>query len=182
MGGALSALGPDQAYHRRESARVPTREVGRACAYCDADNVSLEIDHIKPKERRGGGPDRVSNLTLACHRCNQRKGAQALESFLEGDPKRLERIRQQSPIPLAAAAAVNATRKKIFQELLKTKLPVEASPGGKTKFNRTRLGIPKSHALDAVCTGETPAVRGVADQSVVNQSLRQRRLSANPGQ
>ena len=32
--------------------------------------------------------------------------------------------------------------------------------GGRTKFNRTRPGIPKSHALDAACVGETPALRG----------------------
>jgi 5-methylcytosine-specific restriction endonuclease McrA len=133
---------------------------GRACAYCDAANVPLEIDHIKPKGGKGRGSDRVSNLTLACHPCNQRKGAQPLESFLAGDPKRLERILQQCQVPLVAAAAVNATRQKLFQELLKTKLPVEASTGGETKFNRSRFGIPKSHALDAVCTGETPAVHG----------------------
>lgn len=29
----------------------------------------------------------------------------------------------------------------------------EAGTGGQTKYNRTRLGIPKTHALDAACTG-----------------------------
>ena len=37
---------------------------------------------------------------------------------------------------------------------------METSAGGKTKFNRTRLNIPKTHALDAACTGETPALAG----------------------
>ena len=46
-----------------------------------------------------------------------------------------------------------------MQELLKTNLPVEVSTGGKTKFNRTRLNIPKTHALDALCTGHTPALK-----------------------
>ena len=155
---------------------------GRACVYCDTANVPLEIDHIKPKGGKGSGWDRVSNLTLACHPCNQKKGAQALESFLEGNPQRLERILQQCQTPLAAAAAVNATRQKLFQELFKSKLPVKASTGGETKFNRTRLGIPKSHALDAVCTGETPAVRCWQIGVLSDQSLWQRRLSANPGQ
>jgi hypothetical protein len=41
----------------------------------------------------------------------------------------------------------------------RTDLPVELASGGRTKFNRTRLGIPKSHALDAVCVGEVTAVR-----------------------
>jgi hypothetical protein len=37
---------------------------------------------------------------------------------------------------------------------------VEVSTGGKTKFNRTRLSIRKTHALDAACTGTTPALQG----------------------
>ncbi len=45
---------------------------GRECAYCDAENTPLEVDHIQPKSK--GGSNRVSNLTLACHDCNQRKG------------------------------------------------------------------------------------------------------------
>jgi hypothetical protein len=41
---------------------------GRKCAYCDAENVPLQIEHIQPKGRRGS--DRISNLTLACRPCN----------------------------------------------------------------------------------------------------------------
>ena len=35
----------------------------RKCAYCDAENVPLEIEHLHPKAR--GGSNRVSNLTIA---------------------------------------------------------------------------------------------------------------------
>jgi hypothetical protein len=35
-----------------------------------------------------------------------------------------------------------------------TGLPLALSTGGRTKFNRSRLGIPKTHALDAACVGE----------------------------
>ena len=42
----------------------------------------------------------------------------------------------------------------------RTGLPVTGHSGGRTKFNRTRLGIPKSHALDAACVGEMPALKG----------------------
>lgn len=35
-------------------------------------------------------------------------------------------------------------------------LPVEISTGGTTKFNRSRLNAPKTHALDAACTRNTP--------------------------
>ncbi|MEB3828486.1 HNH endonuclease, partial [Phormidium sp. CCY1219] len=44
---------------------------GRKCAYC-AENTPLEVEHIHPQSK--GGSDRVSNLTLACHPCNQSKG------------------------------------------------------------------------------------------------------------
>ncbi|MEV4383478.1 RNA-guided endonuclease IscB, partial [Streptosporangium sp. NPDC049644] len=42
---------------------------GRTCAYCGASGVPLNLDHIHPRSR--GGSDRISNLTLACIRCNQ---------------------------------------------------------------------------------------------------------------
>jgi len=52
---------------------------GRKCAYCGKENVPLEIEHIVPKSR--SGTNRVSNLTLACHECNQKKGSMTAEEF-----------------------------------------------------------------------------------------------------
>ena len=123
----------------------------RKCAYCDAEHVPLEIEHIVPKSK--GGSDRVSNLTLACRPCNQRKGSQAIEEFLARDSQRLKRILAQAKAPLRDAAAVNSTRWSLFEALKATGLPVETSSGGRTKWNRARLGIPKAHALDAACVG-----------------------------
>jgi 5-methylcytosine-specific restriction endonuclease McrA len=124
---------------------------GRRCAYCDQDSIPLEAEHIVP--RVCGGSNRVSNLTLACHDCNQRKGAQPVQVFLAHDPLRLERILSHTKKPLASAAAVNITRKAINRVLYGTGLEVECSTGGRTKFNRTLLGIPKAHALNAACIG-----------------------------
>ena len=129
---------------------------GRKCAYCDAQNVPLQIEHVLAKAR--GGSNRVSNLTLACHPCNQLKGARSLEDFLAKDPKRATRILAQAKRPLKDAAAVNATRWALANTLKATGLPVELSSGGRTKFNRSVLGIPKTHALDAVCVGEVGEV------------------------
>jgi hypothetical protein len=39
-------------------------------------------------------------------------------------------------------------------------LPVEASSGGRTKYNRARLGIARTHALDAACVGEVGTLVG----------------------
>ncbi|OIQ66253.1 hypothetical protein GALL_521810 [mine drainage metagenome] len=60
----------------------------------------------------------------------------------------------------ARVAAVNSTRLALFQRLKATALPVETGTGGRTKFNRTRLGLPKTHSLDAACVGEVDAVQG----------------------
>jgi hypothetical protein len=46
------------------------------------------------------------------------------------------------------------TRCALYEALADTGLPVEASCGGRTKFNRSQLGIPKAHALAAGCVGE----------------------------
>ena len=44
---------------------------GRKCAYCDAENTPLNIDHVHPRVK--GGSNRISNLTLACIPCNRKK-------------------------------------------------------------------------------------------------------------
>lgn len=131
---------------------------GRQCAYCDASDVPLTIDHIHPRSR--GGSDRVSNLTLACFPCNQRKGNRDVTEFLAHDPGRLARIAAQAKAPLQDAAAVNSTRWALWRRLQGTGLDVETGTGGRTKWNRARLGIPKAHALDAACVGEVDAVQG----------------------
>lgn len=125
---------------------------GRQCAYCGAEQVPLEMEHIVPKTN--GGSNRISNLTLACCSCNQRKGSQPIEVFLAKKPAVLQKIKAQVQRPLKDAAAVNSTRWALAQQLKATSLPVELSSGGRTKFNRIQHGIPKSHALDAACVGE----------------------------
>jgi 5-methylcytosine-specific restriction endonuclease McrA len=129
----------------------------RTCAYCNAKNTPLEIDHIVARSK--GGSDRVANLTLACHPCNQKKDNQPVDTFVR-DKTRLARILTQAKAPLRDAAAVNATRLALHKALSNTGLPVEASTGGRTKWNRTRFGIPKTHALDATCVGQCDAVIG----------------------
>ena len=129
---------------------------GRACAYCGAMNVPLQIEHIVPKAK--GGSDRVSNLTLACASCNDKKKAKDVREFLVHDPQRLAKILAQAKRPLHDAAAVNSTRWALYRTLASTGLPVEAASGGRTKYNRLRLGIAKTHALDAVCVGTVDAV------------------------
>ena len=128
----------------------------RQCAYCDIKGQPLQIEHIRAKA--SGGSNRASNLTLACSCCNQKKAARRIEDFLAKDPKRLARILAHAKKPLRDAAAVNATRWALANALKATGLPVELASGGRTKFNRTVLGVPKTHALDAACVGQIDAI------------------------
>ena len=123
----------------------------RKCAYCNAENIPLEVEHIVPKSKLGS--NRISNLTLACHRCNQKKGNQDLKDFLTGKPDLLKRILSQTKVPLKDAAAVNSTRWQLFHQLKLTGKPIETGSGGLTKYNRCQLNIPKSHYTDAACVG-----------------------------
>ena len=129
---------------------------GRECAYCGTKNIPLQVEHITPKAK--GGSHRVSNLTLACSDCNQRKGSQEINVFLAKDPQRFVRIQWQAKQPLKDAAAVNSTRWALFNTLKNTGVPVTTGSGGRTKFNRTQLDIPKTHALDAACVGNIDAI------------------------
>ena len=132
---------------------------GRKCAYCGATDTPLQVDHVRPKASRrlrpGLEPGPCVPVRATRPRARSRWGPswQAVRS-VSG------RFSRQAKAPLAAAAAVNATRRVLFEALRRTGLPVAGSSGGRTKFNRTRLGIPKSHALDAACVGETPTLKG----------------------
>ncbi|MBN1562572.1 MAG: HNH endonuclease [Anaerolineae bacterium] len=118
---------------------------GHKCVYCGAENVPLEKEHIIPKSC--GGSNRVSNLTVACHPCNQEKGDLTAEEF--GFPH----IHAQAKRPLKDAAAVNATRWALWRWYALTGLRVEVGTGGRTKYNRTRQDYPKAHWIDAACVG-----------------------------
>jgi 5-methylcytosine-specific restriction endonuclease McrA len=128
----------------------------RKCAYCDAQNIPLQVEHIIPRSR--GGTDRVSNLTLACEPCNRAKDNRDVREFLAGQPDTLKRILAQAKAPLKDAAAVNSVRYATGSRLRSLGLSVSFWSGGRTKFNRVRCGYPKDHWIDAACVGENPAV------------------------
>ena len=148
------------AYQRGELFGYEVREYlldkwQRTCAYCDAKNVPLEVEHITPRSL--GGSNRVSNLTLACRACNQKKGSVPVAQFVK-NPARLARILARRKRPLNDAAAVNATRYAIGEALSTLGLPIGFWTGGRTKFNRCQQGYPKDHWIDAACVGESGRV------------------------
>ena len=121
----------------------------RQCAYCGKKDVPLQIEHMHPKSR--GGSDSITNLTLACQPCNQKKGSRTAAEF--GHPQ----LTAKAARPLADAAAVNTTRYRIVEELRQLGLPIETGSGGRTKYNRTQQDYPKAHWIDAACVGESGA-------------------------
>jgi 5-methylcytosine-specific restriction endonuclease McrA len=124
----------------------------RKCTYCNVENVPLQIEHIHPKAK--GGSNRISDLCLACEKCNQKKGTKDIKDFLAKKPNLLMQIMNQTKRPLKDAAAVNSIRWALFNKLKETGLSVSTGSGGQTKFNRSRLGLPKTHWLDAACVGK----------------------------
>jgi 5-methylcytosine-specific restriction endonuclease McrA len=161
-------------YQQGELAGYEVREYllnkwDRKCAYCSVENVPLQIEHIQPRAK--GGSNRVSNLCLACEKCNQKKGTQDIEQFLSKKPDLLKQIKAQAKRPLKDAAAVNSTRWALFNRLKETGLPVSTGSGGLTKFNRTRLGLPKAHWLDAACVGKIDELELLTDKPLLIKAM-----------
>ena len=122
----------------------------RKCAYCSDKDTKLQVEHIIPKAL--GGTSRISNLTLSCEPCNQKKGKTHPDDI--ADPKLKKAVKSamtKSNKTLKDAAAVNTIRWKIADVLKGLGLPIEYGSGGKTKFNRVKSGLPKTHYFDAAC-------------------------------
>ncbi|MGI6081764.1 MAG: HNH endonuclease, partial [Limnochordia bacterium] len=112
---------------------------------CGATNVPFEIEHIVPKSRVG--TNQVSNLAIACKKCNLKKGNKTAEE--SGYPD----VQKQAKQPLRDAAAVNAMRLALLRRLEVLSLPLETGSGAETKYNRIQQGHPKAHWIDAACVG-----------------------------
>jgi hypothetical protein len=126
---------------------------GRQCTYCGKENVQLQIEHMVPRAKLG--THRISNLCLACEKCNIAKGTKDIRDFLKKKSELLKKILAQAKAPLKDAAAVNATRKELYLRLQALGLPIECGSGGLTKYNRTTRELPKTHWIDAACVGKS---------------------------
>lgn len=75
--------------------------------YCQRTNVPLQLDHVVPRSK--GGSVWPSNFVSACEQCNQEKGGQPLEVYLQDRPALLAQIQAHVKAPLAGAAAVGSS-------------------------------------------------------------------------
>ena len=140
-------------YHRQLRQYILQRD-NRQCRYCgrpDTEKRKLELDHVIPESK--GGPTVVGNLAAACHRCNQKKGDQAVELFLAKDPERLDDVRKQlkKVVPLTDAVQLNSVMPTVLETLKATGLTVTTTDGVTTSHARSLLGLQKSHVNDAAC-------------------------------
>src|SRR6266511_3728945 len=130
-------------------------------------HVSRKVNIARYEQHRGAEPPKGCRSFRPCYPErlsleNQKKGNRTAVEF--GFPHLME----QAKIPLKDAAAVNTTRWALWWRLNSTGLPLEMGTGGRTKWNRTRLGWDKTHANDAACVGaSTPDDLALATESVL---------------
>lgn len=136
----------------------------RRCAYCGARGVPLAVEHIRPRSR--GGSDRPANLTIACAPCNQAKGARRVEDFLADRPRLLRRILSGLKPSLRDAAAAQSVRNALLRGIA-CRMPFRTATGGRTRWNRARTGVAKSHTLDALVIGEVDTVTEIVSGVLV---------------
>ena len=139
-------------YHIRE---YLLEKFKRQCVYCKKKNIPLEIEHIIPKSR--GGSNRVNNLTIACHDCNQSKGKLTATEF--GFPN----VQKQASKSLKHAAHMNLIRKSFLKQLQGLGIDVKETFGYITKKTRIDAGLAKTHAIDARCITGNVYVQPVDD-------------------
>lgn len=121
------------------------------CAYCGKKGE--EVEHLVPRSR--GGSNRIANLVWSCRKCNEKKDSLTLEEFLAKKPAVLRKIQEQQKDGLHDAAAVNATKYRLLDELKTFGYPVETGSGAQTSFNRAEQGYDKAHWIDAACVGDS---------------------------
>ncbi len=136
------------------------------CFYCSTKNAQMELEHIVPKAH--GGINSLNNLVLACRQCNIAKGTQSITEVLSSKPGLLASLKESYNTTYRDAAAVNSTKTQLLKELRELGLEVSTSIGAITYENRVRLGLPKTHCIDAVCVGFTSSVTNTSKQSIMS--------------
>ena len=127
---------------------------GRKCFYCDKDVSNFEVEHMIPKAK--GGSNRIDNLTLSCHSCNQKKGTFTAEEFIkqtlpaEKVAKKLKQLSKEKRL-FKYMAHMNATRWTLYNTISEKYSNVKMTYGYITKYNRIQAGLPKAHHIDAKC-------------------------------
>ena len=146
----------------------------RKCFYCRKIVSDFEVEHMIPKAR--GGSNRIDNLTLSCHDCNEKKGTLTAEEFIQQTLSAKKAAVKLKQLPkekrlFKYMAHMNATRWTLYNTI-KEKYPnVKMTYGYITKYNRIQAGLPKAHHVDAKCITGFITVPSMS-QTVVKVKMR----------
>lgn len=147
---------------------------GRKCFYCGKTVSGFEVEHMRPKSK--GGSNRIDNLTLSCHDCNEKKGTLTAEEFIQQTLSAKKAAVKLKQLPkekrlFKYMAHMNATRWTLYNTI-KEKYPnVKMTYGYITKYNRIQAGLPKAHHIDAKCVTGFATVPSMS-QTVVKVKMR----------
>jgi len=147
---------------------------GRKCFYCGKTVSDFEVEHMTPKAR--GGSNRIDNLTLSCHECNQKKDTLTAEEFIKQTLPAKKAVAKLKQLPnekrlFKYMAHMNATRWALYNAINEKYVNVEMTYGYITKYNRIQAGLSKAHHIDAKCITGFATVPPI-DQTVVKIKMR----------
>ena len=131
--------GPKQGY--ANTAEYVLCRDNHTCQLCKKSNTALQVHHVVWK--KDGGADTPENLLTLCHKCHDRvhrcpKTAAQAQQIFAGLHKRY-----------VHTTLLNSIMPAFHQWLLASFDSVDLTYGYQTKEKRHRLGIPKSHVVDA---------------------------------
>ena len=140
----------------------------RKCFYCGKTVSKFEVEHMRPKSR--GGSDRIDNLTLSCHDCNQKKDTLTAEEFIQQTLPAKKAAAKLKQLPnekrlFKYMAYMNATRWILYNTINEKYPNVKMTYGYITKYNRINASLPKAHHIDAKC------ITGFATIPSINQTV-----------
>ena len=140
---------------------------GNTCQYCKgtSKDTVLEVEHMISKSN--GGSNSIKNLNISCRKCNQDKGSLNLDEWLIKLKKSKSKLSQErvkcvekvldgkTLITKNYGAWVNSYKNRLVQDTkqIPNVKEIELASGGQTKFNRTKLNLPKTHYYDSLCVG-----------------------------
>ena len=147
---------------------------GRKCFYCGKAVSGFEVEHMLPKSK--GGSNRIDNLTLSCHDCNEKKGTLTAEEFIKQTLPVKKATTKLKQLPnekrlFKYMAYMNATRWALYDAIKERYPNIQMTYGYITKYNRIQAGLPKAHHIDAKCITGFATVPSMS-QTVVKVKMR----------
>lgn len=137
------------------------------CVYCG--QPGYEIEHIIPKHKKGG--NRITNLTLACRPCNQKKGGRDLIDFINPDYANRV-IMDAASHPIEVLEAKNMLASKLYIALTNRyqDIKVSAASTAEKNYNLERFGAchhPQPAHIQAIYLGQGKSYESIPKKPTI---------------